>query len=200
MEVKKMVKKVFATKKAIIVGVCALALIVLVACIIPLLHNDEEKVDTAYMVTLLAESSELTTAKLHYTGMSEFEDTGVAFINKSNFIMVYEATARIGVDVEQVTVRADDANKTIHVSIPKATVQEVNVDTSTIKYFDEKFALFNFDQKEDSNTAIALVEEKALEEIEGMGVLEMADTQAASLIKGILANAIPEGYTIEVDS
>lgn len=200
MKVKKLIKKVFSTKKRIAIAVGAIVLVMVLVCVIPLLHKDEKKVDTSYMVTLLTESSELTTAKLHYTGMSEFEDTGIAFINRSNFIMVYEATARIGVNVKDVKVRADDINKTIVVSIPKASVQEVNVDTSTIKYFDEEFALFNVDQKEDSNAAIALVEEEALNEIEEMGVLEMADTQAASLIKGILANAIPDGYTIVVEN
>lgn len=199
MKIKKVLKKIFSTPKMIVITAAVLAVLIAVICVIPLLHNDEQKTDTTYMVSLLSESSELTTAKLRYTGMSEFEDTGIAFINKSNFIMVYEATARIGIDVEQIKVRADDVNKIIHVTVPSASVLEVHVDTSTIKYFDEKFSLFNLDQKEDSNNAIALVEQEALEEIGNMGVLEMADTQAASLIKGILANAIPDGYSIVVE-
>ena len=176
MEVKTTLKKVFSTPKRIEIIAVILAVVIAAVCIFPMLHNDEKSVDTAYMVSLLSESSELTTAKLHYTGMSEFKDTGIAFLNKANFTMVYEATARIGIDVEQVKVRADDVNKVIHVTVPAASVQEVHVDTSTIKYFDEKFALFNLDEKEDSNEAIALIEQEALDEIGNMGVLEMADT------------------------
>lgn len=199
MKANEMLKSSFLKPKRIVTVLIALTIVIAAICILPMLHSDEKKVDTTYLVSLLSESSELTTAKLKYTGMSEFEDAGIAFINKANFTMVYEATARIGIDVKEVKVRADDINKVIHVTVPNASVQEVHVDTSTIKYFDEKFALFNLDQKEDSNDAIALVEKEALDEIGNMGVVEMANTQAASLIKGILANAVPDGYTIEVD-
>lgn len=199
METKNIVKTIFSLPKKALMAIGVVAILVVAGGIFMLLHNDEKKVDTTYLIGMIQESSELTTAKLTYTGMSEFEDTGVGFINKSNFTMVYEATARIGIDVKEVKVKADDINKQILVSIPQASVQEVHVDTQSIKYFDEKFSLFNVDQKEDSNEAIALAEEKALTEIQEMGVLEMADTQAASLIKGILANAIPDGYTIVIE-
>ena len=43
-----------------------------------------------------------------------------------------------------------------------------------------------------------MAEEEAKREIEKMGGLKMANDQAAALIKGILANAIPDGYKIEV--
>ena len=199
METKNIVKTIFSLPKKALMAIGVVAILVVAGGIFMLLHNDEKKVDTTYLIGMIQESSELTTAKLTYTGMSEFEDTGVGFINKSNFTMVYEATARIGIDVKEVKVKADDINKQILVSVPQASVQEVHVDTQSIKYFDEKFALFNVDQKEDSNEAIALAEEKARIEIQEMGVLEMADTQAASLIKGILANAIPDGYTIVIE-
>ena len=38
----------------------------------------------------------------------------------------------------------------------------------------------------------------AKEEAKNMGILNLANQQSEALIKGILANAIPEGYTMEV--
>lgn len=184
-------------KVAIAVGIIAV-LVVTALIAMPFLLHEEPAADTTYIVTLLTQSSELTTAKLHYTGMTEFVDAGVGFINKSDFVMVYEATARIGIDLEAVEVTADDVAKIIYVAIPAVTVQDVKIDASTIKYFDQAFSLFNFDQKEDSNEAIALAEEAAMEEVRDMGVLQMAQDQSATLIKGILANAIPDGYVIEI--
>lgn len=196
--VKDVLYQMFPGKKIIVLIVAIAIMIGAVMIAIPLLNQEEPAVDTNYMVTLLSKSSELTTAKIHYTGMTEFEDSGIVFINKSDFIMVYEAMARIGIDLEQVEVVADNTRKVILVTVPAVTVQEVKIDASSIKYFDQKFSLFNPNEKEDGNQAIALAEEAALEEVENMGVLQMAQEQSATLIMGILANAVPDGYTIEI--
>ncbi len=198
MKTKEVLGKLFKTKKARAIVVAAVLLLVVAVCIFPFVYNGKAKVDTEMLVHTLQKSSELTTAKLSYTGMTEFEDKGIAFINKSDFIMIYKATARIGINVDEVKISADDINKIIYISVPKAEVQDVKVDASSIKYFDEKFALFNVDEKEDGNKAIALAEEEAKKEINKMGGLQMADNQAAELIKGILTNAIPDGYEIRV--
>ena len=88
--------------------------------------------------------------------------------------------------------------KKINIQIPKAVIQDVKVDASSIKYYDEDFALFNLDEKEDANKAIALAEKKALEEAGNLGAMEMADNQAGTLIKGLIAHLIPDDYTVEV--
>ena len=160
-------------------------------------HKDTPEVDTEYLNALVSKSGELTTAKLKYTGMTEYKDTGIAFINKADFIMVYNATIRAGIDVEKVKIESDDTAKKIYISVPKATVQDVKVDTGSIKYFDEKFALLNVNAKEDSNKAIAMAEKAAVKEAENMGILAMADEQSETLIKGILSNAIPDDYILE---
>ena len=67
----------------------------------------------------------------------------------------------------------------------------------TIKYFDEKFALFNVDEKEDANKAVVLAENSVKEEAIKTGILELADKQSATLIEGLLSKAIPEGYTLK---
>ena len=198
MKTKGLFNKVFKTKKAKTIVILAVVALAVAICIFPFIHNTEQKVDTEMLINTLQESSELTTAKLNYTGMTKFKDKGVAFINKADFTMVYKATARIGIDVKDVKVTADDIKKIVYITIPKAEVQDVKVEASSIQYFDEKFALFNVDEKEDGNKAIALAEEEAKKEIDKMGGLDMADNQAATLIKGILANAIPDGYKIEV--
>ena len=55
-------------------------------------------------------------------------------------------------------------------------------------------ALFNVDEKEDGNKALELAEKNAQEELGKMGVLESADEQALTLIKGLLQNAVPADY------
>jgi len=164
-------------------------------------EDKPEIVDTRVLKSELIESSELTTAKLNLTCMSDFKDTGVVILNKSDFTMVYDVTVRAGIDMQKVDIpedKIDYINKVIYVSIPSATIQSSNVDPATIKYFDEHFALFNVNEKEDANKAQALAQEDAIQKAVDSGILEMADNQSAALIKGILSSVIPDGYTIEI--
>ena len=188
---RKILKFLTKTKKRkTITAIVILVIVISVALsiFISLNYNYQAKADTEYLNALVSKSSELT----------KYTDEGIDIINKADFTMVYKATVRAGINVDEVEITSDDENKIIYVSIPKATVQEIKIDNSSIEYFDQKFALFNTDEKEDNNKAIALAEEAAEKEAANMGVLELANEQSATLIKGILANAIPDGYIIEV--
>lgn len=112
--------------------------------------------------------------------------------------MIYEATARAGIDVKKIKIEQDKMGKTVWITIPKAEILDVKVNSNDITYYDEKFALYNFDSKEDSNKAIVKAEEDAKEKIGNMGILEMADTQAETLIKGLIQDSIPYNYEIKV--
>lgn len=196
-EFKRLILKILKSKvgAGILLGLIS---IIVIGVILLSSYRKNQEIDNTYLLAKLQKSSELTTAKLNYTGMSEFKDSGITFINRSDFIMVYEATARAGIDVEEIKIDVDNNDKTIWISIPKAKILDVKVDTDKIKYFDEKFSLFNADYKQDANKANALAEEEAKKEFANMGVLEMADTQAEALIKGLLQDAIPENYKIKI--
>ena len=194
MKVKETLKKLLKNKIALVA-----IIILVVTCIVYFgFYNKNKEVDTRYIITQLEKSSELTTAKLNYTGMSEYKDSGIGFINRADFIMVYGASARVGIDVKEVKIEADNITRTVWITIPKAKILEVKVNMDNIKYFDEKFALLNFDYKEDANSATALAEKEAVKELEGMGVLEMANNQAEALIKGLIQDIIPKNYEIKI--
>ena len=179
-----------------------ISLIVAVAIIFAIvticMYEPKQELDTTYIIAKLENSSELTTAKLNFTGMSEFKDSGISFINRSDFIMVFEATARAGINVKEIKVEVDNINRIVWITLPKAEILDVKVDMDKIKYFDEKFSLFNIDQKEDANKANALAEEEAKKELASMGILEMADAQAEALIKGLIQDVVPKKYEIKI--
>ncbi len=191
-------KKFLMTKVGLIVsGVVAVLILLLILLFIG--YNGNSKVESSYIMQKLEESSELTTSKLTYKGFTEYDDTGYDFLTKSNFIMVYSATISAGIDVKEVEVKVNDLTKTVTVKIPKAKILEVKIDPSTIKYYDTSFALFNFDTKQDVADALKLAEEKAREELQDMGLLDMADAQAETLLRGLLQDVIPEGYKLKFE-
>ena len=102
--------------------------------------------------------------------------------------------------MDKVKIEPNDMSKKIYVHIPKAEIQEAKVDTNpeNIKFFDAKFALFNVNEKEDLAKAIMLAEKEAMIEAESTGILDLANQQSETLIKGILMEAIPEGYELVI--
>ena len=190
--------KIFKSLKGTIKTILFLIILVSIsAFVIQLFSKDIPKADTKFMTTLLTESSELTTSKLQITGITDYSDTGVKLLNRSDFTMVYTAIIRAGVELDKVKVKADDLAKIIHITVPKAIIQDAKVAPESIKYYGEKFSLFNMNEKEDANKAQKLAEEDAKEEAVSTGILELADSQAQTLIKGILSPAIPEGYKLK---
>lgn len=197
-------KEILKNKTGRIISVALVAVIVATVGIIAI-NTKKAKVDTQLLINTIEKSSELTTSKLTITGYAEYTDTGISFLTKSDFKMLYKANVRIGIDIEDVKIDKNIVNKKIVVNIPKAEVLDVKIlqgkdkdGKDNLRFFDEKFALFNVNEKEDLSTALALAEESAIKEVEEMGSLKMADEQSAVLIKGILANAIPNGYEIVV--
>ena len=182
-------------RKSFIISVLAVVAVVFVYIF---LYNKEEKITPSYLGTKLTKVGELTTVKLNYTGFLEYHDKGIPLFNKSDFLMTYEANARVGIDLEEVEIEVDNPNKLVTLSIPKAEILDVKIDPNKIKYYDTKFALFNVNEKEDGNKAQALAEEQAYKDLTEMGVLESANEQALTLIKGLLPNAVPSDYEYKV--
>ena len=66
----------------------------------------------------------------------------------------------------------------------------------SVKYYDKSFVLFNKDSMEDSLKAQQQAEEDAKTEALGTGILDVADKQSETLVKGIL-QGVTEGYEMK---
>lgn len=192
--------KFFRTIKSKIILAVSIIFIIILSLLGAKFFNREATADFSYLNVLLEKSSELTTAKLKIRGIERYKDAGVVVINRSDFIMVYSATIRAGVDLKNVKIEPNTITKEVVVKLPKAKVFDSHVDQTDIQYFDEKLALFNVNSKEDANKACALAEEDAIKEAEATGILEFAEKEAEYVIKDILTSALPEGYTLVVKS
>ena len=159
-------------------------------------EKKEPTVSTSYISGKLEQSSELTSVKLKYTGLIDYDDKGVTIINKGAFTMVYNSTIRAGIDMKEVKTDVDNVKNVITITVPKAKILDVKIDPSSIKYYDESFSLFKVDQKENANKAQALAEKDAKKESAKSGILEMADQQSETLIKGILQGCV-NGYKLK---
>ena len=104
----------------------------------------------------LESSSELVTSKVTLKGIAEYSDEGWYVFNKGDFVMVYQAEVKAGIDVKKVRFAVDDANKTVYIYVPNSEILSIKVLPDKIKYYNESFTLFNFDEKNDANKAQSL--------------------------------------------
>lgn len=174
-----------------------IGIILIGAIVVILLYRNQTEVYSRDIKAELSVASELTTAKLEYSGYKLYSDEGIPFLTKANFLMVYDATVRAGIDVNDAEIEVDNDKNIIWLTIPKAEIQDIKVDLNSIKFYDEKFSLFNFNEKEDGVKAQALAEIEAKEKASKMGILELADKQSEAIIKGILEDAVPKNYTFK---
>ena len=141
---------------------------------------NKEEISTDYLTAKLEDASELTTQKITYTSRVPIEKGSIPFINKRGFVMKYNATLRAGV------------NKII-VKIPHAEVlDEPNVDSDSLKFYDEKKALFSWKKHEDVAQAISKAKKdvKNNPSVDMTSLLQRADENTEKLIHTILDDSV----------
>lgn len=188
------IKKPLKKKIFTVCGVIVVLVLVSIS-IVKFMDNDDmrKKIVTHQHVVyaeeltqILEESSELTSAKIQTTGIVEYVDDGVKYVNRADFTMMFKATVRAGIDLEEIEITVNEPEKTVDVVIPKSRVLETTIGPESIKYFDTKFSIFNPNEKEDATTAMTLAKKKAEEEAPDTGILELADTNNKNLIRSLL--------------
>lgn len=177
--------------------VCVIALIAVGVLSVKLFETRKEaKVSTSVITEQLQNMSDLTTSQLQYRGLVRYEEGNIAFINKKSYTMLYDAIVKAGIDMEKVSV--DVSKNKIKVFLPKATVQDIVINSDTIEFYDEKNSLFNWEEKQDTVTALQLAKEDAKERIDESQLLEQAEGQAELLIRNLLLPITNEDYTLEI--
>lgn len=150
----------------------------------------EPEITASFISNKLEAVSELISAKLTYQGIIQYKDGNVPFFTQKEFLMVYGATVKAGIDLSQITIDVTDKNVTIR--LPADVSIDINVDPDSIVFYAEKNALFNKENKEDVLGAIKAAEEDIMQ---NGGIEELKATakeEAILLIKSLIEELIGE--------
>lgn len=132
----------------------------------------------------ISELSQLSTAELAYRGLVRYSQGEITFLTKKEFTMIYDASVKAGVDLGQVQV--DIKGSHITVTLPKAEIQDITIDPNSLEFYDEKFALFNFQDREDTVEALQYAKEDVTEHVENTDLLKTAEERAKTVITGLI--------------
>ena len=134
--------------------------------------------------------SELTTARLTYTGLIKYSEGKIPFLTQNSFSMIYTAKVRAGVDLAQAGIEIGEAQ--VVITLPECEVQSIDIDEQSIEFYDEHWALFNRTEKEDVIDTISAAKEDVRQNTDLESLLESAGQQTRQLIKGLLEDEIGE--------
>ena len=98
--------------------------------------------------------------------------------------------------MSDVKCEVDNTNKRVIIYIPKAQILDVKIDSNSLKFYNGSFALFNTDEKEDTTKAMQMAEEQSKADALETGILDLANKQSETLVKGILENVVKD-YKLE---
>lgn len=124
-------------------------------------RKKKTSVNSTIIESRIAECSDLTTCNLVYVDLVKYTEGSIPLITKKAFSMIYQANIRAGIDLSQAKVEVTPRTVTIH--LPQTEVQSIEVDTNTLRFYDERLALFNWSHKEDIGSAITAAKKDAEE-------------------------------------
>lgn len=176
----KKVKNKGVVKAVIHLATVLVIAFVIIFVVVSLRRDEEPEITSTFINNKLQEASELTSAKMIYNGLVRYSDGEIPFLTKKAFTMIYRAEVRAGIDLAKVEVSVTDSKVTIRV--PETEILDVHVDADSIQYYDEKFALFNGEKREDAIEAIR----KAEEDVRENGEVEELKNTAAEQVKVLL--------------
>lgn len=143
-----------------------------------------ETVTEATISARLAEIGELSTEKYTYTGLYKLTQGEIPLITQKGFSMVYTANFKAGIKVKDVKVKVEQDKVTV--TLPAAKILSAAIDPSSIKFYDQKAALFNWSQKEDVTKAEKAALKRAQAAAIKAGILTIAQKSAKKLVKQLL--------------
>lgn len=136
----------------------------------------------------LEDASDCTTQKLIYQGAVNSKKGKIPILTKSSFLMTYEASVRAGFDISEADIKLDDDK--VEVNIPATDIQEITIDPNSLEFYDTSMTILKPDGKEETKKALKAAQDDAKKQAAKSGLLEAADENAKTLIKGLLTDSV----------
>lgn len=151
---------------------------------------NKKEVTTQYITGKLEDVDELTTQQVTYTSDQTVTEGTIPFITQKGFTMTYNATMKAGIEFEEMSVKIRDDS--VIVKLPHAKVLSNQVDPDSIRFTNEKNAMFNWKNEEDVAEALEAAEAdvKNNPTVDYDDLINRADKHAEELIHRLLDDSV----------
>lgn len=157
-------------------------------------------VDTDIIADGLREMGTLITEEYYFTQLEKYKKTEKVWIFKSEASTAYsyDGVVTAGIDCNEIGIEKDDENKTITISIPKASILNVDIDPNSFQMYEDKNGLWSKFNINDYNKSLIEFEEAGKKKALEKGIIEKADESAKKMVESFVNSLIDsDEYTIE---
>ena len=151
-------------------------------------YTKKPQVTSAFLASKHEDASDLTTARLSYPGVIHYDDGGIPFLTQKKYSMVYSAEMEAGIDLSGVEIEVTD--DTVKVKLPDVEVEDPVVDMDSIDFYDDSFALFDWETKEDGIDAVKEAEKDCKEKADIASLESEAYENAKKIVEELLKDAV----------
>ena len=162
-------------------------------------QRSQPTISVGAIKTQITDCSELATATLQYNGLVHYENGDILIVSQKAFNMTYVAEIRAGVDLSQAKVSVQ--GNEIRVVLPQATVQSKEIKPESLAFFDQAWALFNWDSRDDISIALQQAQMDLDAQVEDLELIDTANRNAERAIRSLLApvQKMNDGYRVVVE-
>ena len=153
-------------------------------------YTKKPQVTSAFLASKLEDASDLTSAKMTYHGVIHYDDGGIPFLTQKKYSMVYSATMEAGIDLSKVQIEVTDDK--VKVTLPDVQVDEPVVDMDSIDFYDDSFALFDWETKEDGIDAVKEAKKDCAKKADIPSLEGEAYENAKKVVEQLLKDAVGE--------
>ena len=146
----------------------------------------------------------LVTEEYFFTDVVSFSSVKKLFktdielnFTESNYLASYDGVITAGLDFTGISVEMDTEAKQVTVRIPKAEIQNVDIDPESFTLYSEKIGFANPILAEDFNKSLMELEKTVTDKAVAKGILTRADQNAVSVISNFVSGLVdPSVYHI----
>ena len=109
---------------------------------------------------------------------------------ESSYLATYDGVVTAGIDFSGVSAEIDRQERVITVSMPKASILNVDIDPASFVLYSEKNGIGNPLSVSDFNGSLVDLEEKARERAIGRGILKQADENARRIAETFIGGLL----------
>ena len=150
------------------------------------------------MGTLITEEYYFTDA-ISFTSVKQIFNINLG-ITETSYLGTYDGVVTAGIDFSEISVIKDDDNLKIFVTVPEASIINIDIDPESFQLFSEKSGVGNPVSVEDFNTSLVELEDTVSAKAIERGILDRANENAEKLIRNFIGSlADLDIYTITVD-
>ena len=149
----------------------------------------------------------LITEEYYFTEVIDYSKVKKLFnliklgFTESYYIASYDGRCEAGIDFTEVKVEKNDSDKSIIVTIPKAVIHSISIDTGSFKLYDEKHGIGNAITAQEYNDSLVELEESAKEKAVERGVLKEADKNAKAIVTNFVSSlGTLDNYTVRINT